>query len=189
MSSTIRSRRREAAVSRHGWLPRHVAAAALAALVGLGASAARAEVSLFSVNTGDQSFTTTGLADLNGAAAGGTSLSFTTTQAKQRVVIIFDATCSISAASGEKWAVITILVDPAGPVGEIFAPPTNSITNNGVVVCYQGGAGRTVGRISVVASARPDVAGTSTVKVQVRPVASPETPEVRLQATSLAVMR
>jgi hypothetical protein len=167
-----------------------VAALALAALVGLWAPAASADVSLFSVNTGDQSFTATGLADLNGTAAGGTSLSFTTTQAKQRVVIIFDATCSISGVvSGERWAVITILVDPAGVVGEIAAPPTNSITNNGVAVCRQDGAGRTTVRISVMASVRPDVAGTSTVKVQVRPVAFQATPEVRLQATSLAVMR
>jgi fructose-specific component phosphotransferase system IIB-like protein len=124
--------------------------------------------------------------DLNGAAAGGSSLNFTTSQANQRVVIVFDATCyNDPEPTGDKWAVVTIRVDPAGSAGELSAPPTNAITNGGVVLCQDAEEVRA----SVMASVRPAVAGTNVVKVQVRPAAFEATPGVTLQATSLTVLR
>jgi hypothetical protein len=160
MSSIIRSRRREAEASHRGGSPRRVAAAALAALFGLWAPAAGAEVLLFSARSNqEQNFSVPVFLDLNGsAAAGGTALTFATTQANQRVAILLVAACNaIGDDPGESgYVVAEIRIDPAGPVGEIALPPTN---NGGSLLCVGtlgvvNGVGATV-----VASARPFQAG------------------------------
>jgi len=154
------------------------------------ASAARAEVVLFSTNIKDQSIIApasgagiTKFLDLTGS--GVTKLNFTTTAAKQRVIITFSAGCSNFGASGAVQ--ITILVDPAGPVGEIAVPPTNR-GNGGSLLCRGGsftGSGATV-----VASARPDVAGTNTVRVLARAFSDGASPTSNaLLGTSLAIVR
>jgi hypothetical protein len=167
------------------WL-RYLAAAVLA---GLWASAAQAAVLLFSSNPGEQSFASTGFVDLNGSSAGGTSLTFTTAQPNQRVIITFDATCFIQGGVG--WGVITILVDPAGPAAEFSAPPTNGIANNGVLFCYFDGSNLKPNGIrgSVTASVRPAQAGTHTLKVRVRPATQSGPPiQVTIQTPSIAVI-
>ena len=134
--------RRGAEASGWGCLSRRMAGVALASLASLSPSVASAEVLLFSANTGEQTFTGTNasLADLNGSATGGTSLSFATSQANQRVSIVFDATCFLS-GTDETWAVVTILVDPAGSALEFKAPPTNSTVNGGVLCCHENSEG------------------------------------------------
>jgi hypothetical protein len=58
---------------------------------------------------------------------------------------------------------VTILVDPAGSAGEFAAPPTD----NTLTLC-SGGAGTTTEmNAMVMASARPAIAGTNTVRVRV----------------------
>jgi hypothetical protein len=172
MSSTIRSRRRGAAASRHGCLPRHVAAAALAVLGGLWASAAGAEVLLFSGSGYNfrSTFPSPTILDINGLAAGGTQFTFATTQANQRVVITFNAACAIyfpadgiDHSSDFAELYIEILVDPAGPVGEFNAVPTG---NGGREFCSCTGSDVCESSATVVASAQPDVAGTNKVRVR-----------------------
>ena len=172
MSSIIRSRRR-------------VAAAALGALVGLWASAASATVLLFSANSNlPQTFNAPGFVDLNGTAAGGASLTFATTQANQRVIIFFNATCVVDGEVGA-FADVDIFVDPAGTTGELFAPPT------GGVFCQDLSSSSESERVSaaIVASVRPAQAGTHTIRVRVDPRALQGTPTVGLNAISLTVMR
>jgi hypothetical protein len=95
--------------------------------------------------------------------------------------------------------VITVLVDPAGSGPEFRAPPTNNSANGGALFCYENAdlpLDDGVSRASVVATARPAVAGIHTVKVQVAVASrsltagSPD-PQAQavLQATSLTVMR
>src|SRR4051794_33871786 len=167
----------------------HLLKAAAVICVGLWAQGANAEVILFSSYAGEQEFTTSGLLDFNGTASGGTTLSFSTTQANQRVSIIFDATCYVSGV--QSYAIVNIVVDPAGPTGEFNAPPTNGIANNGVVFCNADSSGTSATRASVVASARPGQAGTNTVKVRVRPatLSSSATPKIIIQTPSLTVIR
>jgi hypothetical protein len=183
MSSIIRSRRGEAEAPHRGRSPHRVAASALAALAGLWAPAASADILLWSANSDlPQTFTypNTGFVDLNGTAAGGASLTFGTTQANQRVIITFNARCSH--LSGTGGVNVEILVDPAGSAGEFSAPPVNSIPT----FC----TGSPV-RAATVASARPAVAGTHKVRVKVTlftndPAVSPT---ASIAATSLAVTR
>jgi hypothetical protein len=118
----------------------------------LGATDARAEVLLFAANPGEGSFSTAGLFDFNGTAAGGTTQTFSTTVANQRVVIVFDATCYIS---GTGAAIVNILVNTAGTAPEAAAPPTNGIANNGALVRFQEALSDDGGRVTVVAGVRP----------------------------------
>ena len=185
MSSIIRSRRREAKASHRGSLRRRVAAPALAVLAGLWAPAASADILLWSANSDlPQTFTypNTGFVDLNGTAAGGASLTFATTQANQRVIITFNARCSH--LSGTGGVNVEILVDPAGSAGEFSAPPVNSIST----FCT---ASSGPVRATIVASARPAVAGTNRARVKVTlftndPAVSPT---ASIAAVSLTVMR
>ena len=62
--------------------------------------------------------------DFNGAAAGGTVFSFSTTEPDTRVVITFNAECAV-ANDAFHWVDIDIVVDPAGPTGATTAPPSN----------------------------------------------------------------
>jgi hypothetical protein len=80
MLGFYRKPRHEVETACRGCLSRRLAGLALVGLVGLLPSAASGEVLLFAANAGEQTFTGTDarLADLNGSAAGGTSLSFTT---------------------------------------------------------------------------------------------------------------
>src|SRR5262249_36490623 len=136
----------------------------------LATSAARAEVALFSANISDQSFTSpansigSAFVDLTGSRV--TRLNFTTTAARQRVTIIFSAGCSIVAGGDPGWLEVNILVDPAGPVGELTVPPTNRAAG-GSILC-QGGPGDNGAAATVVASARPDQAGTNTIRVRAK---------------------
>jgi hypothetical protein len=188
MSSIIRSRRREAAAPHRGRsLRRHAAASALAALVGLWPSAAGAEVLLFSANTNQMQIFrgTAGFVDLNGTTAGGTTLTFATTQANQRVIITFNASCQVSLTEAlSAYAQVAILVDPAGPGAEFSAPPTN--TTQTAPFCSRGDGVAA----AIVASARPSVAGTHGVRVRVTPRGpDPSVVGVILTAMSLAVTR
>ena len=164
------------------------AAALAAALLGW-CGTARAEVLLFSANPGEQLFSITGLFDFNGPAAGGTTQTFTTSAANQRVILVFDATCFISGTGG---AVVSILVNPAGSAPEAAAPPTNGIANGGALVRFQEAVSDDAGRVTVVAGVRPAVAGSHTVKVRIVPrgdfIGGPP-PLVVMQAASLTVMR
>jgi hypothetical protein len=185
MSDTIRSRRR-------GPLPRDrslrsTAALVLAALAGLWTSAASAEVLLFSANTNlRQIFRgTVGFVDLNGNTAGGMTLTFSTAQANQRVVIFFNATCAVTLNEANPViARVAILVDPAGSDAESSAPPTNSPDE---MFCSHWGSNISA---TIVASVRPAVAGSHKVRVRVTPSApDPSTAGVLLAAISLTVIR
>lgn len=167
---------------------------ALAAMGCLSSNRADAQVLLFSANSGEQSLTGTGTSfvDLNGSASGGSILNFTTSSANQRVSIIFDATCYIDDGA-QAFVVVTVLVDPAGSAGEFAAPPTNNVSNNGVVFCFHenGVITNNAVRASVVATAKPSLAGTHTVRVRVRmaSLAGDTSLQATLQAMSLTVMR
>jgi hypothetical protein len=157
MSGIIRSRRREAKALPRGSLLRRVAAPALAVLAGLWAPAASADILLWSANSNlpqDFTYPNTGFVDLNGTAAGGASLTFATTQANQRVIIFFNATCVVSGEAGA-FADVDIFVDPAGTTAELFAPPT------GAVLCQDLSSSRESERVSAarVASVRLPQAG------------------------------
>jgi hypothetical protein len=173
-------------------LIRAIAGLTLTALGCAYSNGVNAEVLLFSANSGEQSFTGTSFVDLNGTASGGSILNFATSSANQRVSIIFDATCYID--DGEQaFAVVTILVDPAGSAGEFAAPPTNNVANNGVVFCFHenGAVTNNIVRASVVATARPAQVGTHTVRVRVRmaSLAGDTSLRATLQAISLTVQR
>ncbi|MBK8211464.1 MAG: hypothetical protein IPK78_17465 [Rhodospirillales bacterium] len=172
-------------------LIRAVAGVGLAVFSGFCSTGATAQVLLFSANSGEQNFTGTSYVDFNGTASGGVKLSFATSSANQRVSIVFDATCYVQGT--EAFAVVTILVDPAGSAGETAAPPTNNISNNGVVFCFQesGNVFNNAARASVVASVSPQLAGTHTVRVRVRIASLTDDPDAKatLQAMSLTVLR
>ena len=163
-------------------------------LVGFWASAASAEVLLFSANQNGQRFDSAGLVDLNGTAAGGTTLTFATTQANQRVSIIFNTNCGFfqDQPSGEHtgYARVEIIVDPAGSVGETILPPTNS---GDYVLCadHDPAVNFDSENAVVVTSARPSQAGTHKVKVRVIP--TPFTAEssisVGIEESTLTIMR
>jgi hypothetical protein len=199
MSSMIGSGPREAAAARRGRLPRHTVAAALVVLVTLWSSSADAEILLFSANNNLQEFvTTTGrktaFAALNGSGA--TSLSFTTTAPKQRVLITFNAGCAVLPESPDANyfggnVSVDILVDPAGSVGEILVPPFNAASRH-AVFCGDEGTGWTQIGATIVASARPDEAGVHRVRVRLDfgPYgASISGVRARFFQTSLAVVR
>jgi hypothetical protein len=187
MSSIIRSRPCKAEVSHRGRSLRRVAAAALAALVGLWALTASAEVLLFSANSNQQSFRNgaVGFVDFNGTATGGTTLTFATTQANQRVIITFNASCEVSpSADGSTFGQVAILVDPAGSGAEFSAPPWN--TTFPAPFCWRG----IPVAAAVVASVKPALAGTHSVRVRVTPRGpDPSQANVLLTAMSLTVMR
>ncbi|MFO1127862.1 MAG: hypothetical protein U1E66_05420 [Rhodospirillales bacterium] len=152
---------------------------------------ANAQVILFSANSGEQSFTGSSYVDFNGSASGGVKQSFATSSANQRVSIVFDATCYVQGS--DSYAVVTVLVDPAGSVGEFAAPPTDNVSNNGVVFCFHesGTIFNNAVRSSVVASVAPALAGTHTVRVRVRMGSLLGDPgaQATLQAISLTVLR
>jgi hypothetical protein len=148
---------------------RLVAAGASAAALTFLTTPAKAEVLLFAANSANyiQTITRSGdFADFNGPAAGGKSYSFQTSQANQRVLITFEATCyeRVPQTVG-----VNILVDPAGSVGEFAAPPTNSDYEGGVILCghHLDDLGIHVTHTSITASARPAQAGTHSVRVRV----------------------
>ena len=165
-----------------------------AILSGIGAGAAKAEVLLFAAfpaNFARQHFTTSGFVDLNGIAFGGTVSKFTTAAANQRVIIQFEATCLTDEPT--QTAVIEILVNPAGSVGEFAAPPTNSTAFGGVDFCHKDFGTEPfvahIVRASVTASVRPAQAGTHTVRVHVTPQSDPVAgdPGAFLDTASLAI--
>jgi hypothetical protein len=145
--------------------------ATVAASVSLWASAANAGILLFSANIAQQEFHSPGgessvFVALNGSGA--TKLSFTTSQANQRVLITLAAGCRLSSPSAlpaGAFATVTILVDPAGSVGEFAAPPTSGPF--GATLCRGDGRGWDGGTGAIVASVRPAQAGTNTVRVRV----------------------
>jgi hypothetical protein len=148
-----------------------VVASSLTVLVGLWASAAKAEILLFSSSTIATAFSAAGLFDLNGPTAGGTTLTFSTSQANQRVIFTFNALCSIGGSADDQRGrvKVEIILDPAGSAGEFVVPPTNSPSNSfcgGTVGSFRHGSESA----TYVASARPAVAGTHQVKVRVTPV-------------------
>ncbi|MGH8018371.1 MAG: hypothetical protein ACREIA_08785 [Opitutaceae bacterium] len=62
--------------------------------------------------------------DFNGAAAGGTTYNFTTTEPNTRIVIMFNAEAAC-AGSPTQWTDIDIIVNPAGGAGDYVVPPSN----------------------------------------------------------------
>jgi hypothetical protein len=62
------------------------------------------------------------LVDFNGAAAGGTQFSFTTTVPNQRVAFFVNAECAVDGGP-DKWIGVKIVVDPATDYSVV--PPTN----------------------------------------------------------------
>jgi len=150
-----------------------------------------AEVLLFAANSANyiQNITSADFADFNGPASGGKSYTFATSQINQRVLITFEATCYKSSPGA---AIVNILVDPAGPVGEFAAPPTNSTFEGGVILCrYEtDDPGFHTVHTSITASVRPAQAGTHSVRVRVRPFAYDSTaPEVAIGTAFLVVAR
>jgi hypothetical protein len=151
----------------------------------------KSEVLLFAANSANfiQNMTSADFADFNGPAQGGKSYTFSTNQANQRVLITFEATCYKSRPGA---AIVNILVDPAGSVGEFAAPPTNSTFEGGVILCrYEtDNPGFHTVHTSITASARPSQAGTHSVRVRVRPFTYDGTaPEVAIGTAFLAVTR
>ena len=123
-------------VPRHGrglmhWMKIIAAVAVLCAC----SSLANAEVLLFSTASRAtfEEYTTAANASYNHAfvklnTSGATKLSFTTTAPNQRVIINFSAVCSVGgpAPAAHSWLLVTVLIDPAGSVGELAAPPTDN---------------------------------------------------------------
>jgi hypothetical protein len=172
---------------------------AVSAIVSFWASAANADVLLFSANTKQQNFnspsgTGSAFVDLNGS--GVTQLSFATSQPNQRVLITFSAGCIMVGPNGTAldagfFSGVNILVNPAGPVGEIAVPPTNA-PPIGALLCQGVGTAHDGGASTIVASARPAQAGTHTVRV--RAIFGPRgtstsAATLSLADTSLAVTR
>jgi hypothetical protein len=62
--------------------------------------------------------------DFNGAAAGGTTFSFETTEPNTRVMFIFNAECAVDGARTRAVG-INIMVDPAGAAAEAAISPSN----------------------------------------------------------------
>jgi hypothetical protein len=158
------------------------AALALAALVGLWAPAASADVLLFSSTTTEQTIQPGTVATVSfGGTPGATQLNFSTAAANTRVVIIFDAVCAINGAA-ESYASIVIRFDPAGSALAFDAPPTKG----GARLCSGGSAGVAA---SIVAVVRPATAGTHSVLVQINPASEGSTAgTVRLTNRSLTVI-
>ena len=103
--------------------------------------------------------------DLN--SSGTTKLSFTTATANERVIITFSTGCVVT--SGKGFVEMEILVDPAGSVGEFVSPPTNQVNSAGSLLCLGDASATSAGAgagATVVASVRPAVAGTNTVRVR-----------------------
>jgi hypothetical protein len=153
-------------------------------------SEVKAEVLLFAANSANYIQNITAPAgdfvDFNGPTAGGKSYTFQTSQANQRVLITFEATCYKSVPGPP---IVNILVDPADSVGELAAPPTNSTFEGGVILCAFGSddPGFHVVHTSITASARPAQAGTHSVRVRVRLVTPGD--EVAIGTAFLAVSR
>ena len=94
-------------------------------------------------------------------------MSFTTATANERVIITFSTGCVVT--SGKGFVEIEILVDPAGSVGEFVSPPTNQVNSAGSLLCLGDASATSAGAgagATVVASVRPAVAGTNTVRVR-----------------------
>jgi hypothetical protein len=172
------------------------AVAALAGIASLWAPAAGADVLLFSSSARlEQGFTAPVFVDLNGTAAGGTTLTFATTQARQRVVILFYVTCLVVTDQPDKAGFVTaeIRINPAGPAGEFVVPPTN---NGGSTLCsgptnFEQFGAYEVG-VTVVASAVLSEAGTHALRVRAIPemcCGQPGTARATLGDLSLTVMR
>ncbi len=105
---------------------RKLAALALAALAGvLVASDARSDILATRTRTDASVYGgATYLVDWNGATAGGTTVGFTTSGANTKVIVMFNAECAVEGAVN-KYVDIDLVVDPAGPTGEIVIPPSN----------------------------------------------------------------
>ena len=195
MSKTVRSKRCGSEMSPRRCSLQRTLVAALAGIAGLWTSAAGAEVLLFSSSRLHQQFTAPVFLDLNGTAAGGTTLTFTTTQARQRVVILFYVECIVTTDQPGKSGLVTaeIRINPAGPAGEIAIDPTN---NSGVTLCTGPTDFEEFGAyedsVTVVASALPFEAGTHTLRVRAIPqmcCSQPGTAMATLPVMSLTVMR
>ena len=112
-------------------MPRYQAAAVLAlaflaALPGtMVASEARSEILATRTRTDASVYGgATYLVDWNGAAAGGTTVGFSTSAANTKVIVMFNAECAVEGAETQ-YVDIDLVVDPAGPTGEIVIPPSN----------------------------------------------------------------
>lgn len=105
---------------------RKLAALALAALAGvLIASDARSDILATRTRTDAAVYGgATYLVDWNGATAGGTTVGFSTSAANTKVIVMFNAECSVEGAVNQ-YVDIDLVVDPAGPTGEIVIPPSN----------------------------------------------------------------
>jgi hypothetical protein len=102
------------------------AAAALALLAGISVMtiAAEAQSEILAARTRTDAIVFGGatyLIDWNGAAAGGTSVGFSTPAASTKVIVLFNAECAVD---GEEWRYVDVdlVVDPAGPTGETVVP-------------------------------------------------------------------
>ena len=144
----------------------------VAFVLGLFGGEAEAVILLATTNTNAQTdavapFPPT-LLDLNGPAAGGTVLTFVTTAANTRVVIRFNAECAIAGAT-TNWLDVNILVNPAGPIGTVAVPPSDS---DNALCSGNGTATVNDGWVSAMTQATMilPVAGIHTISVQVDPV-------------------
>jgi len=130
------------------------------------------------------------IVDFNGAAAGGEVFNFSTSEPNTRVVITFNAECAV-ATDAFHWLDIDIIVDPAGPTGEIAAPPSGSdnafCSGNETPSDFLSGSGGD-GWVSAVTQTTIVLAtpGVHTVKVRVNGAHSGV---ARLDDMSLIVMR
>lgn len=127
------------------------------------------------------------LVDWNGGAAGGTTVGFSTSAANTKVIVMFNAECAVE-GSPSKYVDIDLVVDPAGPTGEIIIPPSNGDnafcsgngTSTGSPFTLDGWVSAAL--IGVVTLPQ---AGAHTLKVRVNGLSS----VTRLDDMSLVVMR
>jgi hypothetical protein len=155
---------------------------------------ANADVLSYTFDRDIQAFSNAGFVILDNA--GHTKLSFTTTQPNQRVVIFFNAMCSLNAntnSEGSQFANIRILVDPAGPAAEFIVPPTDAGSG---YICVEAPPTTNPSEdatqtIMVGVSVRPAQAGTNTVRVLVLPdFNSPSSPtQLFIFSVAMTIMR
>jgi hypothetical protein len=132
--------------------------------------------------------------DFNGATAGGTTFTFRTTGANQRVIITFNAECQIPNGNFTPASLdIDIVVNPFGPAASVVVPPSNgdnifcqNIFLQGSAF-YPGAAGSNAVSASVVTTMTLPTAGTHTVRV--RALLDGPTLTATLDHMSLTIMR
>lgn len=102
---------------------RYTKAICLAGALSLAATEASATILLASSAPGNVTGVVATDLDLNGTAAGGTTLNFIT-PISEFVTITFNAECS-SGGTSSQWVGLEIFVDPAGATGPTLVAPTS----------------------------------------------------------------